>query len=66
MKRTILLLLSLMLLHSCTPDNSSDLTPVQLRCNNLENPAGTQKDPVFNWIIPPSFNESHNLHADHC
>jgi len=56
MKRTILLLLALMLLHSCTPDNLSDLTPLQLRCNNLENPAGTGKDPVFNWIIPSSVN----------
>ncbi len=41
----------LFLLVQCMGNNRSGLTPVQLKCNNLENPLGIGKIPVFNWMI---------------
>jgi hypothetical protein len=41
----------LFLFSHCTVTNPTDIVPVQLKCNNLENPAGTGKNPVFNWMI---------------
>jgi alpha-L-rhamnosidase len=56
MKKAILFAFALILVHSCTRNSSPSLTPVSLRCNNLENPSGTGNDPVFNWIIQSSAN----------
>jgi alpha-L-rhamnosidase len=36
---------------SCSENNSTDFRITQLRCNNLENPPGVDRDPVLSWII---------------
>jgi hypothetical protein len=51
MKRSISLILLVLLFGSCSKNNSSDFTVTRLRCNNLENPLGVVRDPVLSWII---------------
>jgi hypothetical protein len=36
---------------SCSENNSPDFRVTQLRCNNLEDPAGVEKNPAFSWIV---------------
>ena len=51
MKRLFLLFLGAFLLQSCNKDQSAGLTVSELKCNNLEDPAGTCINPVFSWIF---------------
>jgi alpha-L-rhamnosidase len=51
MKRLFTLILLVLLFGSCSKNNSSDLAVTRLRCNNLENPPGVDRDPVLSWII---------------
>ena len=53
MNKAIPFVITLLLLQFCSEDNTSDFAQVQLKCNNQKNPAGTGKNPVFSWIIPP-------------
>ena len=41
------------LLHSCSRDITK-LYVEQMKCNNMENPAGTGNDPVLSWIAASS------------
>jgi hypothetical protein len=50
MKRLFLLFLSVFLLQACNKDHSAGLKVSELKCNNLTDPAGTGKTPVFSWI----------------
>lgn len=52
MRIPVTFVLVLLIFPACKDSNPIDLTPVQLKCNNLENPSGTGKYPVFSWIIP--------------
>jgi alpha-L-rhamnosidase len=54
MNRFLSLLLIVYLFSFCARNGLPDLTPVQLRCNNLENPSGTEGSPVFNWMFASS------------
>jgi alpha-L-rhamnosidase len=51
MKSLLLFLLMVLLMQSCNKEHSSEFSLVQLKTNNLENPSGTGKNPVFNWSI---------------
>jgi hypothetical protein len=48
MKKSCPIILCLMLFQFCGQGNKSDFSPTQLKCDNLENPAGTGKNPDFN------------------
>ncbi|MBI5009901.1 MAG: fibronectin type III domain-containing protein [Bacteroidia bacterium] len=51
--RTISLfaVLSLFLLNACGENDNSSLRIIQLKCNGIENPAGTDRIPDFSWIM---------------
>jgi hypothetical protein len=51
MKKLFALILLVLLLSSCNENSSSDFTATQLRCNNLEEPIGVEKNPAFSWIV---------------
>lgn len=51
MKKIFTIILTVLLFGSCSKNSSSDFTVTRLRCNNLENPAGVDRDPVLSWII---------------
>ena len=57
MKKTLIIIiplfLLLLILQSCKNDNLS-IKADQLKCNNIENPAGTGNNPVFSWISSSS------------
>ena len=40
-----------MLFQFCSRSEISDFVPTILKCDNLENPAGTGKNPEFSWLI---------------
>jgi alpha-L-rhamnosidase len=44
-------IISFLLLTSCNNNPDSTLTVSQLKCNGIENPAGIDKIPKFNWIL---------------
>jgi alpha-L-rhamnosidase len=50
MTRILLFSLPLLLFFSCSNDRSEDFTVADLKCNNLENPSGTAKNPDLSWI----------------
>ncbi|MCJ7449173.1 MAG: glycoside hydrolase family 78 protein [Bacteroidales bacterium] len=50
MKRFLVLVQIILFFQFCSRDISSDFTAEHLKCNNLENPAGINEDPVFSWI----------------
>ncbi len=50
MKNLLALLLIVLPLQFCSKNNSANISPELLRCNNLENPAGTGSKPEFGWI----------------
>ena len=43
-------ILILFLLTACGDNNDSSLRIIQLKCNGMENPAGTGRIPDFSWI----------------
>lgn len=51
MKKTFSIILLVLFFGSCSKNNSTYFTAAQLRCNNLENPLGVDRDPVLNWIV---------------
>ena len=51
-RKIFLVLLPLMLIQCSSQKNISDVSPFQLKCNNLENPSGIVKNPSFSWMIP--------------
>ncbi len=57
MIRFLILLLVTILVPSCKYNRSGDLSPVGLKCMNLENPAGVQGTPAFSWIIESDEND---------
>jgi hypothetical protein len=50
MKNLLALLLIVLPLQFCSKNDSANISPDLLRCNNLENPAGTGSKPEFGWI----------------
>lgn len=50
MRTLLTFLLIFLLMESCNTSTIPGLTATQLKCNNIENPAGTGNYPVFNWI----------------
>ena len=44
-------IISFLLLNSCNENFDSPLSVSQIKCNGIENPVGTEKVPVFSWII---------------
>jgi alpha-L-rhamnosidase len=48
------LVLSFLLLTSCKKGNDTSFSVSAIKCNGMENPAGTGKAPVFSWIINSS------------
>ena len=52
MRLSVLILVSsFLLLLSCSTNSDSTFSISQIKCNGLENPAGTDKIPEFSWII---------------
>ena len=51
MNKFLSLILIALLSEFCSKNNSPDFTALQLRCNNLENPAGVDKIPTLSWIV---------------
>jgi len=51
MKTTVLFVFALLILQSCSNESSNDFTAIQLKCNNLENPTGTDRTLVFSLIV---------------
>jgi hypothetical protein len=51
MKKIFFLFLIFTLFQFCAREDISDTRPGQPKCNNLENPAGTDNAPEFSWII---------------
>ena len=49
--RSILAILFLFSLTACTENSDSSLHIRQIKCNGIENPAGTGKIPDFSWIL---------------
>jgi alpha-L-rhamnosidase len=49
MKKPLIILTIALLLQSCTGQEAS-LVPEELRCNNIENPVGTDGEPSLSWI----------------
>lgn len=45
------LILCLFIFSGCTSENESSLKVQQIKCNGIENPAGTDKIPGFSWIL---------------
>ena len=50
MQKALLFILAALLLQFCSKDTSTSLSVEQLKCNNLEDPAGTGPNPVLSWI----------------
>jgi alpha-L-rhamnosidase len=44
-------ILILLLLTACGENSDSSLRIIQLKCNGIENPAGTNRIPDFSWIL---------------
>jgi len=51
MRNPVALIFILLILLSCSKNNISDFRITQLRCNNLENPLGIDKNPAFSWFV---------------
>jgi hypothetical protein len=51
MNRIPTFILAALVLQFCIKDTSSYFKVTQLKCNNLENPSGTDNNPLFNWIV---------------
>lgn len=54
MKKIILLILTVLPFQFCSIDPSARFVAEELKINNLQNPAGTDKNPVFSWIAASS------------
>ena len=54
MKKILLLILTALFLQYCSKDPSGRFEAGELKVNNLDNPAGTNKNPVFSWITTSS------------
>ncbi|HPJ59925.1 MAG TPA: family 78 glycoside hydrolase catalytic domain [Bacteroidales bacterium] len=50
MKKSYSAIILIIFLISCSGGNLSDLSPAELKCENLINPSGTRSVPVFGWI----------------
>lgn len=51
MKRILQLALIVLVSVSCNKNSLSDISPLHLRCNDLDNPVGVNNIPEFNWIV---------------
>jgi hypothetical protein len=54
MKKIILFVLTVLLFQYCSKDPSARFEAGELKVNNLNNPEGTNKNPVFSWIATSS------------
>ena len=54
MKKVIPVLFLGLILQYCSKDAGIDFKISELKCNNLEDPAGTGPEPVFSWIVKSS------------
>ena len=54
MKKIIILVLPVLLFQFCGKDPSDSFEAGELKINNLNNPAGTNNNPVFSWIASSS------------
>jgi len=50
MKKTLVLFILVLLFSTCSNDKPEDFIAADLKCNNLENPAGTGENPDMSWI----------------
>ena len=54
MKKIISLYTFILFSWSCSDNNSPDFAAIRLLCENIENPAGVEKEPAFSWIVASS------------
>lgn len=54
MKKIISLITFILFSWSCSDNNSPDFAAIRLLCENIENPAGVEKEPAFSWIVASS------------